>query len=122
MRDGMTKVVIDYAMMFTNAKGRMPRDVFELREWLREFAKYETDRADLTMKAYEDFVATVPMPSVVIVGEQPKCKCYTTKVNDYGAIMSGCDLDWTVTEDCPIHRKKNYTTFIMGKDDFKVGG
>jgi hypothetical protein len=50
--------------------------------------------------------AVLPGPPVVIVGEQPECKCYTTKVTDYGAVMSGCDLDWKVTEDCPLHRTK----------------
>ena len=67
----MMRLQFDYAWMFTNAKGRMPRDVHELREWLREFAKYETERADITMKAYEDHVARTPnyptlMPGYVL--------------------------------------------------------
>lgn len=97
----------DYAWQYTNAKGRMPQDVHELREWLREFAKSETQRADLTMKAYKDFVACTPMHPIVIVGEQPKCKCYRTNDFDsYAAVMTDSASEWTVTEDCPIHRKR----------------
>lgn len=38
-------------------------------------------------------------------GEPEECKCYKTNDYDnYGAVMTGCASEWTVTEDCPIHR------------------
>ena len=73
MNEAMMRLQFDYAWMFTNAKGRMPRDVHELREWLREFAKYETERADSTMKAYEDHVARTLNYTTFVFGRN-NCK------------------------------------------------
>jgi len=50
---GMLEFKMDAAQMYTIHKGRMPHDVHELREWLREFADLESKRADLTLRAYE---------------------------------------------------------------------
>ena len=36
-----------------------------------------------------------------------ECKCYVTNDFDfYAAVMTGCASEWTVTEDCPLHRTK----------------
>jgi len=54
----MWELSIDRAAMFTNSKGRMPWDVHELREWLREFAEFETKCLEATEAAYKEHMAT----------------------------------------------------------------
>lgn len=60
------KFSIDSAAMFTRSKGRMPWDVHELRAWLREFAQFETERADrLHDLLVESTLASLPRTLVV---------------------------------------------------------
>jgi hypothetical protein len=63
---------LDAARAYTISKGRMPKDVHELREWLREFAEFETKRLDAAMKAYEDHMAVCNRPLLIqFSGEKP---------------------------------------------------
>jgi hypothetical protein len=62
---GMLELKMDVAQMYTIHKGRMPHDVHELREWLREFADLESKRADLTLRAYEQHMAVCNRPWLI---------------------------------------------------------
>lgn len=55
----------------------------------------------------EGFVLTNRIPPALAAPPQPpECKCYKTNDYDfYPAVMTGCASEWTVTEDCPIHRR-----------------
>jgi hypothetical protein len=59
------KFRIDTAVMFTNSKGRMPWDVHELREWLREYAWAETQRAEKAMELYTEHLNICTIPNVI---------------------------------------------------------
>lgn len=45
---------IDSACVYTRHKGRMPRDVHELREWLREYSEFENKRLQSIANGYAD--------------------------------------------------------------------
>lgn len=60
------KIVVDYAVTFTNAKGRMPWDVHELRAWLREYAMFETRRADALYDMLVEHMMTALPPPIVV--------------------------------------------------------
>ena len=54
----------DAASMYTTSKGRMPWNVHELREWLREFAEFETKHLQSIADAYFEHVSQCNRPMV----------------------------------------------------------
>jgi len=61
----MLQFKIDSAVSYTVHKGRMPKDVHELREWLREFAEWEGKRADAVTEAYKEHMNTCIRPQII---------------------------------------------------------
>jgi len=60
---------IDSAVAYTISKGRMPKDVHELREWLREFASYETKLAENILDAYKEHMSVCTRHMIIRKGE-----------------------------------------------------
>lgn len=61
----MLELRVDKAKMYTIHKGRMPKDVHELREWLREFAELESKFNEALMKAYKAHMETCNRPIIM---------------------------------------------------------
>ena len=56
---------IDKATAYTISKGRMPWDVFELRDWLREYAAFEVESTRRAIEAYEQHMAVCNRPIMI---------------------------------------------------------
>ena len=84
MSEGMMKLIIDMAVVFTNAKNRMPKDVHELREWLREFAEVETKHAEKAMEIYEEHLGMCSRPIVLLADAQPGASEDTKRLDWFG--------------------------------------
>lgn len=63
---------IDAAQAYVIHKGRMPRDVHELKEWLREFAKYESDRAERMEQVMREHMNVCNRPLSVLPMSEPR--------------------------------------------------
>jgi hypothetical protein len=58
-------IAIDKAIAYTIHKGRMPHDVHELREWLREYAEMENKFNEALMEAYKDHMKLCNRPVIM---------------------------------------------------------
>lgn len=65
------RIVIDKATAYTISKGRMPKDVHELREWLREFAEFEMKCYEAVETAYREHLNSCTRPIIVPVRRPP---------------------------------------------------
>jgi hypothetical protein len=59
------EVTIDKATAYTIHKGHMPKDVHELREWLREFVELESKFNEALMDAYKAHMTTCNRPLIM---------------------------------------------------------
>lgn len=56
------RIVMDHAISFTLHKNRMPKDVHELRDWLREFAEWEHAINQNLLNAFHEHMSTCTHP------------------------------------------------------------
>jgi len=59
----------DTARIFMNHKGRMPDDVFEMCEWLREYAAHEMAFADRAMNALQEHMQCCPGSGTILISK-----------------------------------------------------
>lgn len=69
---GTLELKIDSAVMYTIHKGRMPNDVHELREWLREYAEFGGKRAEALLQSYKEHMDVCTRPVLWPVSSKDK--------------------------------------------------
>ena len=62
---------LDAAAAYTIHKGRMPKDVHELREWLREFSEHETKRFEIALQIYREHLEVCNRPMLIQLEHKP---------------------------------------------------